>query len=100
MEAGLPSSSTLLSGKDGFVSQVDVASGRCLEKHFDSAMVPQQSFCIGALLLGIFQEYLKAKVKEKEPPALSLCYCNKQGNTHIPLLPQVSCADWSTHTLS
>lgn len=47
----MPSCFTVLSEKDGFVSQVDVASGRCLEKYLDSAMVPQQSLSIGALLL-------------------------------------------------
>lgn len=97
----MPSSYTVLSEKVGFVSQVDTASGRCLEDHLDSVMAPQWSVSIGALLpryLPGMQFHPKAKVKERNP-ALSLLFCNKQEKPHIPLLLQVSCGVLSSHAL-
>lgn len=87
------SSSTELSEKDGLVSQADVDSGRCLEKHLGSAIAPQQSLSIG--VFGISQGYLKAKVKEKN---LQLCLYFVVINRETP--PSTSAVQTGVPTLS
>lgn len=71
----MPSSYTVLSEKVGFISQVDMASRRCLEDHLESVMAPQRSISIGALLLWYLpgmQFHPKAKVKEKNSSSVSI----------------------------